>query len=139
MITAVDTNVLMDVLEADPEFGTNPAAALARACQRGTLIACDVVWAEVATAYQPPDAIVEDLAAFGLHCVPMSEEAALEAAAAWARYRACGGTRSRIAADFLIGAHAARRADRLLTRDTGFYRQHFLGLAVQAPSELGAV
>ena len=61
------------------------------------------------------------------------------AATAWARYRACGGTRSRIAADFLIGAHAARRADRLLTRDTGFYRQHFLGLAVQAPSELGAL
>ena len=48
MITAVDTNVLIDVLEADPEFGTNSAAALARACQTGTLIACDVVWAEVA-------------------------------------------------------------------------------------------
>ena len=77
MITAVDTNVLIDVLEGDPEFGTNSAAALARACETGTLIACDVVWAEVATAYQPLDAVVEDLAAFGLRFVAMSEEAAL--------------------------------------------------------------
>ena len=99
--------MLIDILEGDPEFGTNSAVALASACETGTLIACDVVWAEVTTAYQPSDAIVEDLAAFGLHFVPMSEEAALEAAAAWARYRACGGTRSRIAADFLIGANAA--------------------------------
>ena len=137
MITAVDTNVWIDVLEADPEFGLDSAAALARACQRGTLIACEVVWAEVATAYQPADAIVEDLAAFGLNFVPMSEQAALEAAAAWAHYRASGGTRSRIAADFLIGAHAARQADRLLTRDAGFYRKHFLSLAVLAPNELG--
>lgn len=136
MITAVDTNVLIDVLEGDPEFGMNSATALARACETGTLIVCDVVWAEVATAYQPPDAVVEDLAAFGVRFVPMSEEAALEAAAAWARYRTSGGTRARIAADFLIGAHAARQPDRLLTRGTGFYRQHFSGLAVHAPSEI---
>ena len=136
MITAVDTNILIDVLEADPEFGSRSAAALARSSRDGALIACDVVWAEVATAYQPPQAVLKDLAAFGLRFEPMLETSALVAARTWAQYRAAGGKRLRIAADFLIGAHAARQADRLLTRDASFHRKHFGGLVVQTPKDL---
>ncbi|MDN5869293.1 MAG: PIN domain-containing protein [Nitrococcus sp.] len=133
MITAVDTNVLIDVLEGDPEFGHASAAALARASRDGALIACEVVWAEVATAYQPAQEVLRDLAAFGLRFDAMSEASALAAASAWARHRSTGGKRSRIAADFLIGAHAAGQADRLLTRDSGFHRQHFEHLRVDEP------
>lgn len=134
MITAVDTNVLIDILEGDVEFGAASAAALARAAQEGALVACAVVWAEVATAYAPAEDVAEDLRTLGLRFTPMSEEAALHAAQAWARYRSAGGGRSRIAADFLIGAHAACQADRLLTRDDGFHRTHFTGLRVEVPA-----
>jgi predicted nucleic acid-binding protein len=52
MITAVDTNVLLDVFGADPEFGQRSAEAL-RACLReGRLVACEVVWAETASFYR---------------------------------------------------------------------------------------
>jgi predicted nucleic acid-binding protein len=66
--------------------------------------------------------------------LPMTEEAAIKAAEAWRRYRASGGPRVRIAADFLIGAHASIVADRLLTRDRGFYRRYFTGLRVIDPT-----
>ena len=66
----------------------------------------------------------------------ISEEGALKAAEVWRRYRAQGGRRSRISSDFLVGAHALVAADRLLTRDQGFYRRYFTGLRVLDPSDL---
>jgi len=48
-------------------------------------------------------------------------------------YRRRGGGRDRIAVDFLIGGHAAAQTERLLTRDLGFYRKYFKGLAVVSP------
>lgn len=64
---------------------------------------------------------------------------ALDAAAHWSRFRdrTPGGPR-RIAADFLVGAHAVHHADRLLSRDRGFYRLAFQGLEVVDPSSGGA-
>jgi predicted nucleic acid-binding protein len=52
----------------------------------------------------------------------------------WKDYRSQGGSRSRMVADFLIGAHAQIECDRLLTRDRGFYRKYFKGLKVIEPS-----
>ena len=63
-------------------------------------------------------------------------ESALEAGFAWKEYRRRGGTRKRLVADFLIGSHALVQADRLLTRDRGFYRVYFSKLAVLDPTEV---
>jgi predicted nucleic acid-binding protein len=43
MITAVDSNVLLDVFSADPTFGRASREALRRCLAEGRLIACDVV------------------------------------------------------------------------------------------------
>ena len=42
--------------------------------------------------------------------------------------------RSRVVADFIVGAHAQSRAQALLTRDRGFYRRCFADLRVIDPS-----
>ena len=135
MITAVDTNVLLDVFGADPCFLPGSRAALRTCIARGKLIACDIVWAEVAAFFSSAREAREAMDKVGIDFDPMSRDAALAASTAWRAYRDRGGRRTRLIPDFLIGAHAERQADRLLSRDRGFYRSYFASLTVLDPTE----
>jgi len=137
MITAVDSNVLLDVFSADPVFGRASREALRRCLAEGGLIACDVVWAEVAAAFDAPEAAADALDRLGLRYSPTDARSAQAAGTAWRAYRRQGGSRQRVIADFLVGAHARAQADRLLSRDRGFYRSEFADLAILDPSISG--
>ncbi|MBI3345274.1 MAG: type II toxin-antitoxin system VapC family toxin [Gammaproteobacteria bacterium] len=134
MITAVDTNVLLDVFRNDPRFCTQSAALLRRCLGEGTLVACEVVWAETSAAFSDQAAFHMAMETLGVAYTTLNQQSAERAAAAWRRYRARGGKRSRVLADFLIGAHALHQADRILTRDRGFYRPYFKGLQLLDPA-----
>jgi predicted nucleic acid-binding protein len=134
LITAVDTNVLLDIFGADAKFGEASAEAVRQCLSEGALVACEAVWAETATAFQSSEKFRRAMAELVVTFEPLNEAAAVKAAEAWRRYRARGGRRTRIASDFLIGAHALSAADRLLTRDRGFYRRYFAGLKVLDPA-----
>lgn len=133
MITAVDTSVLLDVLSGDRDHGPRSAAALRKAAADGALVASTVVWAEVIGAYSDPKAAAARLDRLGLELIADDREVATAAGRVYRAYRRSGGTRRRILPDFLIGAHALVHADRLLTRDRGFYRSHFARLAILEP------
>lgn len=106
-----------------------------RTCmEEGSIVACEVVWAEVATGFADRKAVTGLLDSLGVAFSPLDRDAALAAAAAFSRYRLAGGQRRRVAADFLIGAHAAVQAERLLTRDRGFFGTYFGELVVVDPS-----
>ena len=134
MITAVDTNVLLDVFGANPKYGAASAGALDRCAAEGSLVASAVVWSETAAAFAEASAFQRAMRDLGVSFSPLTEAAANRAARQWRSYRQQGGRRDRITSDFLIGAHALVCAERLLTRDRGFFRQYFSGLQVIDPS-----
>ncbi|MEK6326993.1 MAG: type II toxin-antitoxin system VapC family toxin [Actinomycetota bacterium] len=134
MITAVDTSVLLDVFGADRRFGEASREALRRCLAEGSLIACEVVWAEVAAAFPSPDAAAASMSALRVRFSAIDADIALSAGRAWSAYREAGGRRQRVIADFMIGAHALGTAERLLTRDRGFYRRYFDALPVLDPT-----
>lgn len=135
MITAIDTNVLIDIFGADPIFGTLSAATMRRCLQEGTVCACEITWVEVATVFPDREAFLTGIETLGIEFSPIISETAWLAGEVWRKYRQTGGKRERVVADFLIGAHASLQADRLLTRDRGFYRTYFKSLVIVDPSQ----
>lgn len=135
MTTAVDSAVLIDVLQDEPGWAARSADALDAASRAGRLTACDVVWAEVAGRFASPAAAAAALSLLDLEFDPLTALAAGDAGRLWRAFRrAGGGRRDRVVADFLVGAHALHQADALLTRDRGFYRRYFKRLRIIEPA-----
>ena len=125
MITAVDTSVLLDVFLPDETHGPQSRELLRSAYDRGAILVCDVVYAELVPAFGIRAILDQTLREINVTISPIDTSIAYEAGLRWSRYRHAGGPRGRIISDFLIGAHAAARADVFLTRDRGFYATYF--------------
>ena len=134
MITAVETTVILDILTADSQFGERSKALLREDLSKGKLISCEITLSEVAAFFESYADFRQSLLDLHIELSPMDQESCHLAGIFWKKYRASGGKRTRIISDFLIGAHALRFADQLLTRDRGFYRTYFRNLKIQDPS-----
>lgn len=134
MITAIDTNILLDILVPNDAFCDASIRALEDAATEGSLVICDLVYAETCIHFHSQrdcDAFLQDNE---IRVETLSREAHFLASRAWRLYHKQGGKRTRILADFLIGAHAQTQANRLLSRDRGFYRGLFPELQLVDPS-----
>jgi len=131
--TAVDSSVLLDVLLDDSRFAETAQELLRASAAAGPLMACECVLAEVRPALGEGD-LEAMLGDFGIEFVPSTRHSALLAGEMMQTYlRRTSVRRTRVVADFLIGAHAQVYADRLIARDRGFFRDYFAGLTVVEP------
>jgi len=131
-ITAVDSNILIDIVGADPVHGPGSRAALELCARHGTLIVCSEVVAEFASGCQSVDQALEILSALSIDYVDTGAINAAMAGQARGRKRNAG----RVIADCLIAAHAAAHANQLLTRDAEFARMGNSGLVVVTPQDI---
>ena len=121
----VDTNVLVDVLEDDPEWADWSISRLRAQAQIHELAINPVIYAQLSLTFasvETLDRAVRDLA---LEMLELPRPALFLAGKAFVKYRRAGGRKSNVLADFFIGAHAAVLGCGILTRDARRYRSYF--------------
>lgn len=121
----VDTNVLVDVLENDPEWADWSVRQLRAQSQVHELAINPVIYAELSLAFASVEALDRTVGSLGIELYELSRPALFLAGKAFIRYRRGGGQKSNVLADFFIGAQAAVLGCPILTRDARRYRSYF--------------
>jgi hypothetical protein len=129
----VDSNVVLDILTDDTTWGHWSQTRLAQARDTGILVINPLIYAEVSTGFDQIEDLDQALPATDFAREALPWEAGFLAGKAFLTYRQRGGQRRSPLADFYIGAHAAVRGYRLLTRDTPRYRTYYPNLELIAP------
>lgn len=129
----VDANILIDISTADPVWSEWSAEALMRLGRETRLIINPLIYSELSIAHSRIETLEALLPEDVFHREALPWPAAFLAGKAFLAYRRRGGLRRSPLPDFYIGAHAALRRYRLLTRDRGRYTTYFPTVEVIAP------
>ncbi|MEX2228879.1 MAG: type II toxin-antitoxin system VapC family toxin [Dehalococcoidia bacterium] len=129
----VDSNVILDVVTADPTWGAWSAQTLARVADEEPLVINALIYAEVSIGFEAVEAVEAALPHDLYRRERLPYEAAFLAGKVFLNYRQAGGARRSPLPDFYIGAHAAVTGYGLLTRDEGRYRSSFPRLRLITP------
>ena len=154
MITAIDTNILLDILIPDAEYARSSKELIDAYHEKGQTMTCEIVYSELASQFTSAIELKSFLDETHIRLVNSNESVLVLAGEKWKQYArsrsdkfqcpSCGkkvsircpecrkdiSFRQHIISDFIIGAHALVNADILLTRDRGFYRTYFKDLKI---------
>ena len=129
----VDTNVLIDVLQNDPQWADWSIAQMRAQASLHALAINPVIYAEMSLSFSTLEALDDVVATLALELRDIPRPALFLAAKAYAQYRKRGGSRLQVLPDFFIGAHAAVQGWPLLTRDGARFKTYFPTLDLLAP------
>ena len=129
----VDTNVLIDVLEDDPQWADWSIRQLRDQSKVHPLAINPVIYAELSLTFSTVESLDKTVEALELLMQEIPRPALFLAGKAFVRYRRDGGTKTSVLADFFVGAHAAVAGCPVLTRDPRRYRSYFPSVTIIAP------
>lgn len=133
----VDTNVLIDVVEDDPQWADWSIGQLRAQSRVHRLAINSIIYAELSLTFSTVEALDQAITELDLVMIELPRAALFLAGKAFVRYRRQGGKKGTVLADFFIGAHAAVTGYPLLTRDTGRYASYFPSVELIAPDAKG--
>lgn len=133
----VDTCVLIDVADDDPDFGQRSVACIADHLDRG-LVVSPITYVELAPVFDGSRQLIDEfLDGLGIDRTASFDIATRNAAfSVWARHvseRRAGHSSRRPVADVLIGAFASRH-DGIITRNSKDFRALFPALPIVDPA-----
>lgn len=131
--TLVDTNVLLDIADEGSAWWDWSSRNFEEAASGGEIVLNQIVYSELASGFATREAMDAVVAAARLRRDEIPWDAAYLAGTVFITYRRRGGSRASPLPDFFIGAHAAVRGYRLLTRDRGYYRSYFPTIDIVSP------
>ena len=129
----VDTNVLVDLVEDDPDWADWSIGQLRAQSKLHLLMINCVIYAELSVAFSNIEALDRVLDGMQLKIVEIPKPALFLARKAFLRYRRRGGVKNNVLGDFFIGAHAAVSGLPVLTRDPRRYKSYFPGVRLVIP------
>ncbi len=129
----VDTNVLVDVLEDDPDWAEWSIGQLRAQSKVHPLAINPIIYSELSLAFSTVEALDGTIASLRLSVLELPRPALFLAGKAFVRYRRQGGRKHNVLADFFIGAHAAVLECPLLTRDVSRYQSYFPSVKLITP------
>ena len=117
----VDSNVLLDVITADPVWGSWASDTLIRLFDKYKFAINPVIYAETSIRFSAIEELEEVLSPKFFERLPIPYEAAFLAGKCYVKYKERGGLKTSVLPDFLIGAHASVSNMKLATRDISRY------------------
>ena len=124
-IILIDTCVVSDLSDENSDWYEWCTSTLECLDDSHSFIINDVIYAESSVIYSTIEEFNEYLSILDLSISSIPREALFLAGKAFLKYRKNKGTKCNVLPDFFIGAHAAVKQYKLMTRDKGRFATYF--------------
>lgn len=121
----VDSNVILDVFQNDPNWADWSERKLYELSTIGQLYINSIIYTEISISFARIEELEAAITIAAFEVLELPKEALFLAGKAFLQYKRNQGKKSSPLPDFYIGAHAAILGVDLLTRDISRYRTYF--------------
>jgi predicted nucleic acid-binding protein len=121
----VDSNVLLDIFQNDPNWVGWSESTLDRYSLTNILCINQIIYSEVSIGFENIEEFESVLKKSGVTMLKIPKEALFLAGKAFVKYKKNKGNKLSPLPDFFIGAHAEASGIELITRDVSRYRHYF--------------